>query len=102
MSNAVVDADECCASCGIAPVDDIKLKCSGGCDLVKCCSDKCQENHREQQNDECKRRRAELRDKPLFQQPDESYLGECPICFLPLPIDLKRSAFFSMLLQNNL
>jgi hypothetical protein len=81
MSNAVVDADECCASCGIAPVDDIKLKCGGGCDLVKYCSDKCQENHRE------------LRDKQLFQQPDESYLGECPICFLPLPIDLKRSAF---------
>jgi TPR repeat protein len=29
----------------------------------------------------------ELRDDRLFRQPDESYLGECPICFLPLPLD---------------
>ena len=38
-----------CASCGIAAVDDVKLKrCNDGCDLVKYCSDKCQELHREQ------------------------------------------------------
>lgn len=38
-----------CASCGIAAVDDVKLKdCNGGCDLVKYCGDDCQENHREQ------------------------------------------------------
>ena len=35
----------CCANCGIAQVDDIKLKiCDGGCDLVKYCSDRCQGN----------------------------------------------------------
>ena len=38
-----------CANCGIAGVDDVTLKdCDGGCDLVKYCSDKCQENHRGQ------------------------------------------------------
>ncbi len=86
----------CCANCGIAPVDDIKLKiCCDDCDLVKYCSDKCQENHREQHEEECKKRRAELHDRELFTQPEESHLGECPICFLPLPIDLKKSIFHS-------
>jgi len=32
----------CCASCGIAEVDDIKLKKCDDCDLVEYCSDKCQ------------------------------------------------------------
>ena len=60
----VDEADVCCASCGIAEVDDIKLKeCNGGCDLVKYCNDICSENHREQHDEECKKRKAELRDK---------------------------------------
>jgi hypothetical protein len=104
-----VEADEVCASCGIAPVDDIKLKICDGCDLVKYCSNKCQENHREQHEDDCKKRKVELEqherecnqkmtelhDKELFEQPDESYLGECPICFLPLSIEPLKSIFHS-------
>jgi tetratricopeptide (TPR) repeat protein len=82
----------CCASCGISQVDDVKLKkCDGGCDLVKYCRNECQENHSEQHEEECKKRRAELRDRDLFTQPDESHLGECPICCLPLPIDPLKS-----------
>jgi len=84
----------CCANCGIAQVDDIKLEECDGCDLVKYCSDRCQENHREQHEEECKRR-DELHDKELFEQPDEIYLGECPLCFLPLPIDQSKSRFYS-------
>jgi tetratricopeptide (TPR) repeat protein len=105
-------SDEVCASCGIAAVDDVKLKmCDGGCDLVKYCSDNCQELHREQHEQDCKKRadeirdeiqrRAaelrqtflsdELRDKQLFEQPDCSYLGECPICCLPLSVDATKS-----------
>ena len=64
-----VKADEVCASCGIAPVDDIKLKLCDGCDLVKYCSDKCREDHREQHEEECNQRKAELHDKELFKQP---------------------------------
>ena len=30
---------------------------------------------------------AELRDEILFKQPESSYLGDCPICCLPLPFD---------------
>ena len=70
--------DEVCACCGIAKVDDIKLNiCDGGCDFVKYCSDDCQGNHREQHDEECKKRKAELHDKQLFTQPDSNYLGEC-------------------------
>jgi TPR repeat protein len=82
----------CCASCGRAEIDDIKLKkCNGGCDLVKYCRDECQRKHRDQHEEECKKRRAELRDRDLFEQPEGSYLGDCPICFLPLSLDPKKS-----------
>jgi tetratricopeptide (TPR) repeat protein len=30
---------------------------------------------------------AEMRDELLFKQPESSWLGDCPICFLPLPLD---------------
>ncbi len=80
----------CCASCGIAAVDDIKLNdCDDGCDLVKYCTDECQENRREQHEEEC---RKMLRDKDLFTMPDESNLGKCQICCLPLSIDRSKSS----------
>jgi len=83
-TTSVVDS---CACCGIAGVDDIKLKiCDGGCDLVKYCSDECQENYRAWHMTACKERKAQLRDKTLFTQPDISHKGECPICCLPLPL----------------
>ena len=85
-------ADEVCASCGIAAVDDVKLKsCDGGCDLVKYCGDECQENHREQHEAACEKRSAEMHDKKLFTQPDSSHHGECSICCLPLSIDKRKS-----------
>ena len=85
-------SDTCCASCGIPAIDDIKLKsCDGGCDLVKYCSDKCQENHKEQHEEEC------LCDKKLFTQPDGSHMGGCPICCLPLPIDASKSTAMTCL-----
>ena len=86
----VVQSDVCCANCGIAEVDDIKLKECDGCDLVKYCSDKCREDHREQHEEECKKRKAKLHDKKLFRQPDGSHLGECPLCFLPMPLDMNK------------
>jgi tetratricopeptide (TPR) repeat protein len=89
---AAADMLLCCASCGQAEIDDVKLKlCDGGCDLVKYCSVECQENHRDQHDEECKKRAAELRDRDLFTPPDSSSYGECPICCLPLPIDHDKS-----------
>ncbi len=82
--------DEVCASCGVAGVDNVKLKkCS--CGLVKYCGIKCQKDHRPKHKKACRKKMAELHDKTLFEQPDCSHWGECPICFLPLPIDMSKS-----------
>ncbi len=85
------DMTTCCANCGKAEVDDIKLKICTACKLVKYCSVDCQQNHRPQHKKACKKRAAELRDDRLFTQLDESHWGECPICCLPLPTDRKKS-----------
>src|SRR5210317_408055 len=88
----VAAADMCCASCGQAEIDDIKkMKKCACCNLVKYCSDECQEFHWPHHEEECKERAAELRDRDLFTQPDSSCYGECPICCLPLPIDPTKS-----------
>ncbi len=89
--SVVATADEVCASCGKAALDDVKLK-KCACKLVKYCSIECQKNHRPQHKKACKKRVKELRDDRLFEQPGSSYLGECPICFLPQPLDTSKSA----------
>ena len=63
-------SDACCANCGIPEVDEVKLleECDG-CKSVRCCGE-----HQEQHDEECKRRKAELRDKKLFKQSNETKL----------------------------
>eukprot|EP00577_Skeletonema_sp_RCC1716_P019921 CAMPEP_0113399764 /NCGR_PEP_ID=MMETSP0013_2-20120614/15730_1 /TAXON_ID=2843 ORGANISM="Skeletonema costatum, Strain 1716" /NCGR_SAMPLE_ID=MMETSP0013_2 /ASSEMBLY_ACC=CAM_ASM_000158 /LENGTH=312 /DNA_ID=CAMNT_0000284721 /DNA_START=51 /DNA_END=989 /DNA_ORIENTATION=- /assembly_acc=CAM_ASM_000158 len=91
MSNGDVEAVDmmmwCCASCGVAEVDEIKLKKCNDCDLVRYCSDKCQQEHISQHELSCKERAAELRDEILFRQPASSHLGDCLICLLPISFD---------------
>jgi hypothetical protein len=87
-------ADEVCACCGIAAVDDITLK-NCACNLVKYCTVDCQKNDRSRHKKACKKKMAELRDRDLFTQPDSSHLGECPICCLPLPLHPKNSMFMT-------
>ena len=82
--------DEVCAACGTAAVDDVTLK-KCACNLVKYCSVDCQKNHRSRHKKACKKRLAEMHDKQLFEQPDGSHLGECPICCLPLHLDPRKS-----------
>ena len=62
---------------------------------MKYCSVECQENHGEQHETACKKRKAELHGKKLFTQPDISYMGECSICCLPLSIDPRKSTTMS-------
>lgn len=81
------ELDEICAFCGITGVDNIELKKCTACKLVKYCSVACQRNHRSQHKRICKKRAAELREELLFVQPESSHLGDCPICFIPLPLD---------------
>ena len=91
MSEDTAADTSSCASCGIAEVDDMKLSECADCDLAKYCSDGCQKEHKSQHEEACKKRAAELRDEILFRQPESSHLGDCPICCLPLPLDLKKS-----------
>ena len=94
MSPDKIEADtsSCCASCGVAAGDDVKLKNCTACYLVKYCSIRCQKQHRRQHKKECRKRTAELRDELLFKQPESSHVGECPICCLPLSLDVKKSS----------
>ena len=78
-----------CASCGIAEVDDIKLVPCDGCGLVRYCSVNCQRDHISRHLLACKQR---VRDEILFKQPESSHLGDCPICMIPLPIHIEKSA----------
>ena len=92
--SAVADSESgmiLCASCGIAEGDDTKLRKCTACYLVRYCSVKCQKAHRKQHKRECKKRAAELRDERLFKQPESSHLGDCPICMIPLPLDMTKS-----------
>ena len=84
---------QCCASSGIAGGDDIKLKDCDDCDLVKYCSDECQNDHQSQHEEECKKRAAKLHDELLFKQPESSCYGDCPICCLPLSLHPSKSIF---------
>ena len=59
------EVEEVCANCGIAEVDDTKLKACA-CNLVKYCSDGCRELHRPEHIGACKKRAAEIRDFNLF------------------------------------
>jgi hypothetical protein len=97
MSSSVAEAEAgvfgCCANCGMPEVDEIKLEECDGCDLVKYCGGKCRGEHREQHEEDCRKRKEELHDRELFTQPDINHLGECPICFLPLSLDRSKSFF---------
>ena len=88
------DTSVCCASCGIAEIDDIQLLPCDDCDLVRYCGDACQELHRPEHKGKCRKRAAELRDEILFKQPDSSHYGDCPICNLPLPLDRSKSNMY--------
>ena len=84
----------CCASCGVTEIDDVKLKQCDGCDLVKYCGDECREIHKSEHEEACKKRAAKLRDELLFKLPESSHWGDCPICCLPLSIDVKKSTMY--------
>ena len=97
MNNAAKEEQDLnvCANCGIAGVDDIELEECTDCQSVRYCGDKCREEHRRKHEEECKIRAKESHDKKLFIQPDETHLGECPLCFLPMPLEAQKSLFKS-------
>ena len=91
----VVDKSSCCALCGKAEIGEVKLVPCDDCDLVRYCSDECKKDHKSEHEEECKKRASELRDELLFKQPESSHLGDCPLCFLPLSLDIKKSVMYT-------
>ena len=79
-----------CAACGKEGGDS--LKACTACKLVKYCNRDCQIAHRPLHKKICKKRAAELHDEALFKEPPPL---ECPICFLPLPLEPTRITFKS-------
>ena len=76
--------DVCCAECGGEGVASLKMCMS--CRLVRYCNANCQKNHWPKHKKACKQRAAVLRDELLFKDPPPK--EECPICFLPMPVQL--------------
>jgi len=94
-----------CSSCSISEDDDTHFnpESCDNCDLVQCCgSDDCEKEHMPAHDESCQKRAAaaskgfrsirysevEAHDKILFQQPESTHLGDCPICLVPLPDDV--------------
>ena len=73
-----------CANCGKEGGDGSMNSCNK-CDLVTYCNVACKKKHRSKHKKKCEKRVAELYDEKLFK--DHPPPEECPICFLPLPLD---------------
>ena len=69
------EAEVCCANCGIAEIDDIKLEECDGCDLVKYCSNSNVRKITGSSMRESANKRKALYDKELFKQPNGSHLA---------------------------
>ena len=81
-----------CANCGKGEESTGDLKSCTACKLVKYCNRDCQIAHRPQHKKACKQRAAELHDEVLFKDPPSR--EECPICMLPLPLDMEHAAYY--------
>lgn len=82
MNSVAADKASKCAECG---TEKDSLKSCAACKLVKYCNAACQKAHdRPRHKKKCRQRTAELFDEALFK---ELPRDECPICFVPFPIE---------------
>ena len=91
-SAAVRDDKSTCANCGKVGNSDDMNTCNKS-KMVKYCNAACKKKHRSKHKKACERRVAELYDEKLFA--DHPPREECPICFLPLPIQANHLTFQS-------
>lgn len=84
------------ASSDIVEVDEMEAKEFNAYKSDQDHSDECRKDHLPGHKQTCEKERAannELHDDDiLFQQPESSHLGECPICFLPQPNDQQKTS----------
>ena len=79
-----------CASCG---KEGGNLNTCNKCNMIKYCNAACKKKHRSKHKKACERRVAELHGEALFKE--HPPLEDCPICFLPLPLDRGQTTFQS-------
>ena len=79
-----------CAACG---KEGGNLNTCNKCKTVKYCNAACKKKHRSKHKKACERRVAELHDQVLFREHPPT--DDCPICFLPLPLDPGQTTFKS-------
>ena len=81
-----------CAACGNEG-DKESMNICNKCKMVYYCNAACKKKHKSKHKKKCDRRVAELHDVDLFKAslPRE----DCPICFIPLPLDADQSSFQS-------
>ena len=79
-----------CASCG---KEGRNLNTWNRCNMAKYCNAPCKKKHRSKHKKACERRVAELHDEALFKEHPPR--DDCPICFLPLPVDTSETTFNS-------
>ena len=78
-----------CAACGKEGGGN--LNTCNKCNMVKYCNAACKKKHRSKHKKACERRVAELHDEELFKEHPPT--DDCPICFLPLPLDAGERTF---------
>ena len=83
MHITCTDEVDKCANCGKEGSD---LNICNKCKMVKYCNLACKKKHKSKHKKKCDRRVAELHDEELFK--DHPPAEDCPICMLPLPLDV--------------
>ena len=83
---------DACANCG-KEGEEASMNACNKCDLVVYCNVLCKKRHRSKHKKKCEKRVAELYDKKLFKEPPPP--EDCPICFLPLPLDAYKVIYKS-------
>ena len=78
-----------CAACG---KQGSNLNICNKCKSVTYCNAACKKKHRKKHKKACERRVSQLHDEALFKDIEPE---ECPICFLPMPIETDASTFKS-------
>jgi len=83
------EVQQTCAACG---KQGTNLNICNKCKAVTYCNAACKKKHRKKHKKVCERRVAELHEEQLFKdiEPDE-----CPLCFLPMPIETDATTFKS-------
>ena len=89
-SVAILSDMSTCASCGKEGNSDNMNTCNK-CKMVKYCNAACKKKHRKKHKKACEKRVAELHEEQLFKE--HSPKEECPLCFLPLPLEIDQVTF---------